>query len=140
MIDNFNGPYRFLSNFWPAQVEFDGVIYPTVEHAFVAAKTLDPTMRAVVARHIRTPSEAKRFGRELHLRPDWEQVKLGIMEDLVRQKFTKHEELWAGLTSTGNQELVEGNYWNDTFWGVCRGRGSNHLGKILMKVRAELMS
>jgi len=133
-IDSFQGPHRFLSNFWPAVVMLDGVEYPTVEHAYVAAKTLDPSARAQVAA-IETPGAVKRFGRSLKLREDWDDVKLGIMSDLLRQKFT-HPELRAMLTATGTQELIEGNTWGDTFWGVCRGKGENHLGRILMAVRA----
>jgi predicted NAD-dependent protein-ADP-ribosyltransferase YbiA (DUF1768 family) len=80
---------------------------------------------------------AKRYGKIVVMRPDWNDVRLAIMEDLVRQKFltSSMERL---LLSTGDAELIEGNYWGDTFWGVCRGVGENHLGKILMKIREEL--
>ena len=83
------------------------------------------------------PGEAKRWGRNITLRADWEHVKLPIMLNLVRQKFA-NDPLRAKLLGTGEHELIEGNHWNDTFWGVCRGVGSNRLGKILMQVRAEL--
>ena len=139
MIDKFEDTYRFLSNFYGAPVEFEGLTYPSVEHAFVAAKTLAESERVHIS-HIGTAREVKAYGRKLKLRPDWEQVKLSIMEDLVRQKFTRHENLWAALTSTGDQELIEGNWWGDTFWGIDlkTRKGENHLGKILMKVRSEL--
>lgn len=139
MINQFQGIYRFLSNFYPARVTYNGVQFPSVEHAYVAAKTLDLKLQRDIAA-VSSPGEVKRMGRRLMLRPDWEKVKLSVMEDLVRQKFTNDENLWAGLTGTGNQELIEGNHWGDTFWGVCRGKGQNHLGKILMKVRAELQA
>lgn len=134
-IDSFHGEHRFLSNFWPAEVMLDGVTYPTVEHAYVAAKTLDIETRREIAA-VEKPGDVKRFGRKLALRSDWESVKLDVMRDLVRQKFA-HSELRAQLLATGDAELIEGNTWNDTFWGVCRGKGENHLGKILMSVRAS---
>lgn len=139
MINRFEGNYRFLSNFYGAPVEFEGLTYPSVEHAFVAAKTLNQSERVHIA-HIGTAREVKAYGRKLKLRPDWEQVKLGIMEELLRQKFTRHDELYAGLTSTGDQELVEGNWWGDKFWGVDlkTNQGQNHLGMLLMKIRSEL--
>ncbi len=137
MIKEFQGAYRFLSNFTKVPIVFEGILYPSVEHAYVAAKSTDVNMRELIAK-IEKPGEVKRFGRKLALRADWEVVKLGIMEDLVRQKFTNNETLKKLLLNTGSQDIEEGNYWNDTFWGVCRGKGENHLGKIIMKVRDEL--
>jgi ribA/ribD-fused uncharacterized protein len=118
-------------------VTFDGVVYPTNEHAYQAAKSLDPAEREFVRTRV-SPNMAKKAGRRnVTLRADWEQVKLKIMEDLVRQKF-QDPELKKQILSTGTAELIEGNWWNDTFWGVCNGKGENHLGRILMKVREEL--
>ncbi|GJQ27182.1 MAG: hypothetical protein HBSAPP02_22140 [Phycisphaerae bacterium] len=136
-IDSFSGEYRYLSNFWLAAVTYEGKRYPSVEHAYQAAKTLDVGERARIA-GLATASEAKRAGRGLRVRVDWEQVKLGVMEQCVRDKFLNHADLGAKLLATGEAELVEGNDWGDRFWGVCEGRGENHLGKILMKVRSEL--
>jgi len=133
----FRGEFAFLSNFYPAEVKMYGQPYPTVEHAFQAAKTLNRVERMVIS-SANTPGIAKRMGRKVTLRPDWEEVKLGFMEELVRRKFTHHPELKKKLLSTYNIQLVENNHWNDTFWGVCNGRGKNHLGKILMKIRTEL--
>lgn len=137
MIDSFRGGYRYLSNFAESPVEFEDKIYRTTEHAYQASKTFDINEREEI-RNALTPGKAKRLGGKVTLRPDWDQVKLGIMESLCRQKFTKCELYKAGLLATGDQELVEGNNYNDTFWGVCNGKGENHLGKILMKIRAEL--
>lgn len=134
-INEFQREFRFLSNFWPAPVALDGVVYPSVEHAYVAAKTLDLSARHVILNS--TPGEAKRYGRTLKLRSDWEQVKIPVMRDLVSQKFA-HRGLAAKLRATGDAELIEGNTWGDTFWGVCKGRGQNHLGKILMGVREAI--
>lgn len=138
VIDSFQGDYRWLSSFEPVDVVFEGEIYPSVEHAYVAAKTLDRDTRKTIAA-LSSPGAAKRAGRSLKLRPDWEQVKLDVMEKLVRQKF-QHVRLRRLLMSTVGMEIVEGNTWGDTFWGVCCGVGENHLGKIIMKVRAEWMA
>lgn len=137
MIDQFRGAYRWLSNFSPAEVVLDGVTYPTVEHAYQAAKTLDHSIRERI-RQADTPGRAKKAGRGLRsCRPDWGQVRLEIMEHLLWQKFTRAP--WrAQLLATGKRELVEGNWWGDQFWGVCEGRGENHLGQLLMRIRQEL--
>ena len=135
-IDSFRGTYRFLSNFFPAEVSYEGAIYPSVENAFQAAKCANASERTVFA--VCSPAEAKRFGRHVRLRSDWERVKLDIMRQLVTDKFARSSELRRRLLATGNAQLVEGNAWNDTFWGVCHGNGQNHLGRILMEVRDGL--
>ena len=137
MIGSFNGEHRFLSNFWPSPVEMCGMVFPTVEHAYVAAKTENGDVRRRVL-ELATPGEAKRFGRTIELRPGWDQMKLRTMRELVRRKFRGNPDLGHMLLATGDQQLVEGNRWGDTFWGVCDGVGENHLGRILMDVRREL--
>jgi ribA/ribD-fused uncharacterized protein len=136
-VAEFQGEYRFLSNFWPATIDFEGITYPTVEHAYQAAKTLDINQRRRIAA-LPTPSDAKRQGRALALRADWEHVKFDVMEGCVREKFTRHADLRAALLSTGDAPLEEGNTWGDRVWGIYEGQGENRLGKILMKVRQEL--
>lgn len=136
-IDSFQGDYRFLSNFWPAEVIFENLTFPSVEHAYQAAKTLSLDQRQDIAR-LATPAEAKKAGHKLPQRPDWERVKFDVMEECVRYKFTNHEDLKAKLVATGETELVEGNDWGDVVWGVYQGKGENRLGKILMKIRSEL--
>jgi ribA/ribD-fused uncharacterized protein len=133
MITEFEGEFRFLSNFYPSPVMLDGIEYPTVEHAYQAAKTIDTAERDRI-RNAKHAGTAKKLGRKVTLRPDWEAVKLQVMEDLIRRKFSIPD-LKDMLLATEQEELVEGNYWGDTFWGVCEGVGQNHLGKILMKVR-----
>lgn len=135
MIDRFTGEYLFLSNFWPVQIPYQGLLYPSTENAYQAAKTLDQFQRYWFQSC--TPGQAKRKGNAIALRADWEHVKLAVMEELLVIKFSDpwlHEQLMA----TGDHELVEGNTWGDTFWGVCGGRGHNHLGKLLMKIRDTL--
>lgn len=135
-IDNFEGEFRFLSNFWPSVVHFEGMEFNSVEHAYQAAKTLDKDLRMKI-RNAKTPNDAKRLGKKVDLRADWETEKLSIMFGLLRQKF-ENPELRQKLLATGDAELIEGNWWGDTFWGVCRGRGKNHLGRLLMNIRDQV--
>lgn len=137
MIDSFKGDYQFLSNFFPSRVEWDSRSYSTVEHAYQAAKTVIPAEIELV-RNCPTPGKAKRAGQEVTVREDWDDIKLIVMETLIRRKFTWNEHCKTMLLDTGDQKIVEGNTWGDRFWGVCKGIGENHLGKILMKVRLEL--
>ena len=133
----FKGYYRFLSNFYPARVLYKNMNFRTVEHAFQAAKSTSLSQRELIG-EIVSPGKAKRLGAQLILREDWESVKLETMEFLVRQKFFNHPSLAKLLTETGDRELIEGNTWNDTYWGMCKGYGDNHMGKILMRVRANV--
>jgi ribA/ribD-fused uncharacterized protein len=114
----------------------DGESYDSVEKAYQAAKTVIPAEREKI-RNATTSGKAKHLGRKVTLRPDWDAVKVGIMTDLVEQKF-RDRELADLLLSTGDAELIEGNTWHDTFWGVCDGVGANNLGKILMEIREKL--
>lgn len=135
-IDSFSGDFRWLSNFAEAPVMLDGWEYPTTEHAYQAAKTVDFNEREAVLA-CETPGRAKRMGRKITMRPDWDEVKEAVMLDLTRQKYTLPE-YRERLLATGNREIVEGNTWGDTFWGVCKGVGKNKLGRILMQVRDEI--
>lgn len=175
MISEFTGDYRFLSNFWPYDIPFEGTVFPSVEHAYQAAKVTGPEHNAHVlnilwkvtcndcgkrifglqilfnhcgecetknlSKIATTPGQAKREGNSkgILLRPDWEQVKLKIMEQLLRIKF-QDPVLREALLKTYPQKLIEGNTWGDTFWGQCNGIGKNHLGKLLMQIRKELHS
>lgn len=135
-VDRFVGDFAFLSNFYRSVIYVDGRRYATVEHAYQAAKTSDVASRELI-RKAKTPSLAKKLGQAVTLRADWDAVRLQVMEDLVRKKF-ENPFLRPMLLATAGAELVEGNLWNDTFFGVCRGVGQNWLGKLLMKVRDEI--
>lgn len=136
MIHSFQGANRFLSNFWPCQITYEGITYPSTEAAYQAAKTLDQAERKKMSKM--RPGDSKKYGRQLELRADWESVKLQVMEDVLRLKFFPGTKLSELLLLTHPHELREGNTWGDTFWGICRGKGENHLGKLLMKRREEL--
>jgi len=136
-IDRFNGVHFYLSNFYICDIEMNGIIYPSIEHAFQAAKT-DNMVSKEKIRKAATPGLAKAIGNQVMLRVDWGRVRLYIMEILVIEKFQYHPDLALKLKQTGDAELIEGNNWHDIYWGVCNGMGQNHLGKILMKIREEL--
>lgn len=155
-IRSFRGPYNFLSNFYPCVIRvaimsmapavLEDVDFPSVEHAFQAMK-IEPSsperrllMRQFTAPQV-TAGEAKRLGRKIQLRDDWEEVKRSIMHSLLLTKFTSNQNLRDRLVDTGDAELVEGNTWGDTYWGVIHngfGPGENHLGKLLMEIRTVL--
>ena len=132
-IYGFQGPNRFLSNFWP---ETPGVV--TVEHLFQAAKTNDPVQKLAILR-AETPGQAKRMGRGVTLRADWETVKDDIMAEFLRMKF-EDPELRRQLLATGDSLLYEANDWNDRYWGVdsATGIGQNRLGHLLMSLRERI--
>lgn len=130
-IDAFKGKYYFLSNFYP-----DGK--DTNEHLFQSEKAQWPDDRAYVRRAL-TPMSAKKRGRQVALRPDWENIKDEVMKRLLVMKF-ESVELSRLLLATGTADLIEGNHWGDTYWGVDdkTGKGFNMLGRLLMEVRDEL--
>lgn len=141
MIKEFQGKYRFLSNFWICRIVYYKEKYNSVEHAYQVAKFNDKKIREEI-KNASTPGEAKRIAGRYSsmIREDWDEVKLKIMEDLIIFKFVSHLDLHDKLMETGKKYLQEGNYWEDRFWGVDlkTGKGENHLGKILMKVRDGL--
>lgn len=136
-IRGFFGEFAFLGNYYPSAVGMDGILGPTVEHVFQSMKAMSVDDRLSIASKD-SPDEAKKAGRAIQLRKDWEQVRLPIMASLVREKFTRHQELRKKLLDTGEEYLEETNHWDDTFWGVCEGIGANHLGSILMELRTEI--
>lgn len=135
-ITDFRGKYFFLSNFYNAPVTYDGLSYLNSEAAFQAQKCT-----ALKNKHVFTslnPSESRRLGQEVPLRSDWEQIKVRMMYEVVLAKFVQNPNLAERLIATGDAHLEEGNNWGDRIWGTVDGVGENHLGKILMRIRAEL--
>ena len=145
-IDCFDDKYAFLSNFYPSPIApfNDGIVYPTVEHAFQAYKTTDVNKRKEIAAQP-TPGKAKHLGRHVEIRDDWQEIRINVMYTALKEKF-KDLELRTKLLSTGNAELIEGNTWSDNFWGDCHCpkcrdiKGENNLGKLLMKIREDYKS
>lgn len=145
-IDSFTGEYEFLSNFYYSPIHEEPpnhapIEYPTVEHYFQAMKTKDLKLREEIA-HCKAAGSAKRLGRALHLREDWEEIKNGVMYSALKGKF-EYPNLRQKLLATGDAILVEGNWWHDNYWGSCKcdkcgNHGRNMLGQLLMQVREEI--
>lgn len=139
-ILEFNGPTRWLSNFWEGQLTWGGKTYPSAEHAYQAAKATSEAEHELI-RNSATCGQAKRNGARCSLRPDWEEIKDQVMYEVCKAKFTQHPVLGEALLATGSRELREGNAWGDVYWGVNlnTGEGRNQLGKTLMRIREELV-
>lgn len=137
-VMTFSKKYAFLSASHSADFEWDGRIYHCIEAAFQSAKSLDPYDRRRISEL--KGVAAKREGKELKLRRDWDLIKDDVMEEIVLEKFIQHPKLRKKLIDTGDLELVNGNRLQETYWGVdeATGAGENKLGKILMKVRELL--
>lgn len=145
-IDTFDGSYRFLSNFANFPLKINGICFPTSEHVYSAMKTTNIEERRYIAT-LRSPGEAKRYGRKLAVRPEWDRrndgspgIKFDIMRHILKAKFSQHPVLAKKLLATGDTELLEGNTWGDMIWGVDHqtGKGANHLGIMLMDRRSVL--
>lgn len=137
-ITSFSGSFRFLSNFYPCKVVYEGIEYPSSEHAYVAAKT-DNQLQKLAISEIPSTSDVKRFGRQIKLKDNWDDIKISIMKNIVEAKFDQNPDLMKLLQETRNYELIEGNNWGDRFWGQSPlGNGRNELGKILMSVRDDI--
>lgn len=147
-VRGFFGPYRFLSNFHPCTITYEGITFENSESAYQSAKTLHINEREMF--RLMTGQEAKEAGRKITLRPDWEKVKDTVMFDVLCHKFLSNDELFDALKNTGEAYLEETNWWGDTYWGVAvpskdppvigsRAWGHNQLGKILMMIRTILI-
>lgn len=134
-IDLFREEYEFLSNFYPAKMEYEGIIYRNAEAAYQAQKCKFPKDRQMFCELY--GNQAKKLGRSIQIREDWEQIRLAVMENVVDAKFNQNPALARRLLETGDKPLIEGNLHGDLFWGKDRktGEGENHLGVILMKLR-----
>lgn len=136
-IYEFSGQYRFLSNFWLATFTWEGIMWPHSEAAYQAAKFSRDQWHEFA---FMTPSQAKKEGQIRSIRDDWNEVRVEIMRSVVSAKFEQNPSLMSKLVLTGEARLEEGNTWKDRFWGICppgSGNGENHLGQILMDIRAK---
>ena len=133
-IADFRDKYFFLSNFYSAPDTYLGQSFRNNEAAFQSAKCPERSGEFLNL----NPSDAKRLGRHVHLREDWEDVKDDVMYDVCRAKFMQNPNLARLLIETGDAILIEGNTWGDRVWGVCDGVGENRLGRILMRIRSEM--
>lgn len=137
----FSHAYDPLNNWSAHIVEIWGNKFPTVEHAFHYRKFSDtyPEIAAKVL-NASSPWAAMQAARKYknEVRPDWHEVKIGIMTEINRAKFIQNEDALECLLKTGNKKIVENSPWN-SFWGCGEnGKGKNMMGKILMQIREEL--
>lgn len=135
-IKEFKNKYFFLSNFFEAPVTYDGLTFQNNESAFQSKKCCSREEQTKFVSL--NPSEAKRLGRRVLLREDWEKIKDKVMYDIVYAKFSQNPDLKEMLLATGDAYLEEGNTWGDKYWGTVDGVGRNQLGKTLMSVRERL--
>jgi ribA/ribD-fused uncharacterized protein len=138
-IEAFRDEFFFLSNMFPTQVTINGLTYGSSEAAFQSFKYGGRAQRVRFTNM--GPYESKKYWKDKKdlIRPDWMEIRLEVMKAIVEKKFKQNRALTISLMETNGCELQEGNYWNDTYWGVCFGKGENHLGKILMDLREKLL-
>lgn len=138
MIKEFKNQYFFLSNFYEYPIYYNKLVFCNAEAAFQAQKVINKKDQYKFINL--NASQARKLGKTVQLRKDWEEIKDNVMYEIVKRKFTINKELQQKLLETKEEELVEGNWWHDTYWGVDSktGIGQNKLGKILMKVREEV--
>ena len=141
MIKEFQGDFRWLSNFYPCEIEYEGLVFDSVEKAYQSAKTNDFKLREEISL-LASLGKAKRFfrNRSPDVRKDWNEVKLSVMRELLHKKFMDNDYFRRKLLSTGNEGIQEGNFWGDRFWGIDlkTGEGQNILGKMIMDIRKEI--
>jgi len=142
MINEFKGDYRWLSNFEAVTITIDGVSYPSVEHAYMSYKSNDPEWKKFCMDANNTAGDVKKKSREVKLVDNWDNLKFTVMSLCLTKKY-EQEPFRSRLIKTGTQNIVEGNYFGDTIWGVdlkyTPNIGENHLGRMIMKVREDLI-
>ena len=139
MITEFQNEHRWLSNFAPVKIKLDGLEFPSVEHAYMSAKSDNAEWKKFCSNPNNKAGDVKRQSRNVTLKEDWDEIKLEVMKECVTQKFSQ-EPYRTKLLETGTQHIQERNRWNDKFWGVClkTNKGENHLGRLIMDVRSAL--
>jgi len=141
MIKEFQGNYRWLSNFAPVDIVIRDKAYPSVEHAYMAMKAPDNAdWQSFCSNKSNSAGKVKKASKFIQLRPDWDDnCRLTLMKLLLKLKFSQ-KPFRSKLISTGNQNIQEGNYWNDKFFGIClkTGEGENHLGRLIMNIRDQI--
>lgn len=117
-------------------IKIDDVTYPTAENAFQAMKCKKAKDRVAFVQM--TPVEAKRAGKRVDLRSNWNKDRNKVMYHILWHKFTQNEELKKKLIATGKEKISHVNHWRDTYWGVYNGKGKDVLGRMLMNIREKL--
>lgn len=138
-IKEFQGEYRWLSNFAPCKIKLDGITYDSVEHAYMSAKSDDIEWKEF-CRDTKFAGTVKKQSRSIKLIDNWDKEKFTVMRKCLEQKF-RQEPYKSNLKNTGDLIIEEGNNWNDRIWGIClkTGQGQNNLGKMIMEIRKSLL-
>ncbi|MDR0901252.1 MAG: esterase-like activity of phytase family protein [Opitutaceae bacterium] len=135
-IAGFAGEYRWLSNYFPCPVTYEGRAYGSTEAAYHASKFPESERDEFTKLD---PDASKKLSRKKPFdTAAWNARKVRVMREITWAKYTQHPELAAKLLATGERELEETNWWGDRFWGVAQGEGQNMLGRILMDARDRL--
>lgn len=139
MIYFFREEYAWLSNYAECKIDIKGIIYDSVEHAYLSCKLPDDEWKILCTRN--SPRVIKQELTKRLIRPDWDDIKIDAMRYCLNEKF-RQEPFRTKLIETGNQNIVEGNYWGDTFWGVDLKQdpniGENNLGRLIMSIRDNI--
>lgn len=130
----FREKYWFLSNMYPCELRINGLVFSCAEAAFQSFKTTDLEERKKFQNI--NGFEAKKLGKRIKLREDWNNIRLDVMDAVLKVKFKQHPELYKLLKSI-NEPIVEDNNWNDMFWGRCNGKGKNYLGCLLERIKTS---
>ena len=139
MITKFQNENRWLSNFATVKIVLDGLEFPSIEHAYMSAKSDDEEWKKFCSNPSNKAGDVKRQSRVITLKDNWNDIKINVMAECIKKKFNQ-EPFRTKLLETGTQHIQEGNRWNDKFWGVClkTNKGENHLGKLIMEIRDSL--
>lgn len=138
MINSFDKEFAFLSNFFECTFKLYNHEWRSAEHAYQALKCTNE-IDFLKIKNAPTPAKAKQLAKKVELRSEWnDEFKIKVMKEVLKEKFTQNVDLKEALLATNNVELIEGNWWGDVFWGICKGEGQNNLGKLLMELRETL--
>lgn len=138
MITKFRGDHFFLSNMFPCEINYNGNVFGSSEAAYMSRKNNSKSWLSTCI-NTKNPILVKTMSHSIYIIKKWPEIKLQVMSDILRIKFSIPE-LQAKLFETGDEEIYEGNTWNDRYWGVdhLTLQGENHLGKLLMNIREQI--
>lgn len=137
VVDGFIGRWEALSNYYPWKFRVNGLDYASSEHYFQSRK-VESVDAARQIRNAETPDEAKHLANTFPRRPDWPDIRVGVMRKALAAKFVVGSYPSKVLIRSGNAVLLESNNWNDEEWGICEGKGANILGVLLVERRGVL--
>jgi len=138
IIDCYERDYYVFSNFSSFSMDYEGTYFPTSEHLYHYFKFTDPVLQQQI-REAKSAHEAFKLAEvNKHLRrTDWDDIKLDVMEKILRMKVEQHPYVKKKLIASGNQPIIECS-WRDDYWGWGPNKdGQNQLGRLWMKIRKD---